>query len=134
MRRGIQDFKLRQEREEEEKLRERQKTLHQRKDSYVMIEDFSIREEEDLKSEDLGYSKIDVPELGRRGEVCCEQELRKRPPSSSARWYYDEEDMILNHDIGDFPRAVLVIVTLRLGLNEIDPDYFEAVKACFDLP
>jgi hypothetical protein len=99
-----------------------------------MLEDFSVREVDDAKSDDPSFSKIDVAHLGSRGEVFCEQELRNRPPSSSARWYYDEEDMILNHDIGDFPRAVLAIVTLRLGLNEIDSDYFESVKACFDLP
>lgn len=109
-----------------------EKAVHTRRDSYVMLEDFSVREVDEGKSED--FSKIDVTHLARRGEVFCEQELRKRPPSSSARWYYDEEDMILNHDIGDFPRAVLAIVTLRLGLNEIDPEYFESVKACFDLP
>ena len=42
--------------------------------------------------------------------------------------------MILNHDIGDFPRAVLVIVTVRLGLKGIDQEYFAPIKACFDLP
>ena len=49
-------------------------------------------------------------------------------------WYFDEEELILNHDVGDFPRAVLIIVTVRLGLTGIDPEYYSAIKSCFELP
>lgn len=88
-----------------------------------------------MVKEDQAFSKIDLQELkgadsGKkaRRDICEEEfdETKQRPRenSSSARWYFDEEDLILNHDIGDFPRAVLVIVTVRLGLSGIDPDYF----------
>lgn len=53
--------------------------------------------------------------------------------ASSARWYFDD-DLILNYDLGDFPKAVLTIITVRLGLSSIDPEYFESIKACFSLP
>ncbi len=54
-------------------------------------------------------------------------------PSATARWYYDDDDLILNQDL-DYPKAVLIIITTRLGLSGIDPMYHDGLRALFDLP
>ncbi len=33
----------------------------------------------------------------------------------------------------DYPTPLLLLVTTRLGLQGIEPEYYEAVKSCFDL-
>ena len=33
-----------------------------------------------------------------------------------------------------WPRSLLVVVAIRLGLYKIDAEYFDAIKACFELP
>jgi len=74
------------------------------------------------------YSKIEVPEDGN-----SRQHHIPKVPSATARWYYDDDDLILNQDL-DYPRAVLLLVTTRLGLSGIDPSYHDGLRALFDLP
>ena len=60
--------------------------------------------------------------------------VTSREPSTNARWYYEDENQILNHDHADFPRSILLIVTVRLGMSSIEPEFFDSIKACFHLP
>jgi Peptidase family C54 len=76
---------------------------------------------------DIVYSRIDVDTQKPLPKAGLEL-------SSSGRWYFEEDSRIMNHDMGDFPKAVLVILTVRLGLSDIDPEYFDSLKACFSLP
>ena len=54
-------------------------------------------------------------------------------PSATATWYYDDDDLILNRD-SVYPKALLILVTTRLGLHGIDPCYHSSLRALFDLP
>ena len=74
------------------------------------------------------YSKIEVLE-----EKNSRQHQIQKVPSATARWYFDDDDLIMNQDL-DYPKAVLLLVTTRLGLSGIDPLYHESLRALFDLP
>ena len=50
-------------------------------------------------------------------------------PSATARWYYDDEDLVKS-DI-DYPKPLLILVTTRLGLSAIESEYYDAIKYCF---
>ena len=73
-----------------------------------------VRDDDEIvREEDLEYSKIDVTSI------------QEKP---TATHWFDSDANIINHDSSDFPKAVLIIVTVRLGLTGIEPDYYEAVK------
>ena len=57
------------------------------------------------------------------------QENLQKVPSATARWYYDDED-IIKSDI-DYPKPLLLLVTTRLGLSGIESYYYDAIKSCF---
>jgi hypothetical protein len=56
----------------------------------------------------------------------------KKVPSASARWYYDDDDVIKSREV-DYPIPLLLLVTTRLGLQGIEPEYYEAIKNCFNM-
>lgn len=35
---------------------------------------------------------------------------------------------------GDYPKAFLIVVTVRLGIQKIDSEYFESITKCFEYP
>ena len=39
----------------------------------------------------------------------------------------------MNQDL-DYPKAVLLVITTRLGLSGIDPMYHDGLRSLFDLP
>jgi hypothetical protein len=56
----------------------------------------------------------------------------KKVPSASARWYYDDDDVIKSREV-DYPIPLLLLVTTRLGLQGIEPEYYETIKNCFNM-
>lgn len=35
---------------------------------------------------------------------------------------------------GNYPRALMLVVTMRLGMSRIESEYYEPIARCFDLP
>ncbi|CDW77084.1 UNKNOWN [Stylonychia lemnae] len=44
-----------------------------------------------------------------------------------------DEKSLYTHD-SDYPKAALVVITMRLGLNKIEEEYFDTILECFSLP
>ena len=46
--------------------------------------------------------------------------------------HYDDS-YVYQHK-GNYPRALMIVVTMRLGMTRIESEYYEAIAKCFDLP
>lgn len=73
-----------------------------------------------------------------RGEFgyCWHQ---RRTDDEEARAIYEEStpkpSALPHHQPGPEPfRSVLILVAIRLGIDQLHPTYYPALKACFELP
>eukprot|EP00347_Sterkiella_histriomuscorum_P013464 403364614 len=97
--------------------------------SYVLIDEPSLDVIDEKLKDEESYQKIEVTQI-QAGQF--DPNNPNLNSSTLLSQIIDYNQLLYNYE-GTYPRSLMIIMTIRLGLENIEQDYHKALKACFSL-